>query len=62
MEHYRARAGMPYQVRTGGHRVRIVMGQDQHQIEVGRWHHWLGLLGLIYIVLGTVYQIIANWV
>jgi hypothetical protein len=56
------RYGMPYQLRTGGHRVRSVLGLDQDQIRLESRYDRLGWLGLVCIVLGTVCQIIASLV
>jgi hypothetical protein len=56
------RYGMPYQLRTGGHRVRSVLGLDQDQIRLESRYDQLGWLGLVCIVLATVCQIIASLV
>ena len=56
------RYGMPYQLRTGGHRVRSVLGLDQDQIRLESRYDRLGWLGLVCIVLGTSCQIIASLV
>jgi len=56
------RYGMPYQLRTGGHRVRSVLGLDQDQIRLESRYDRLGWLGLVCILLGTVSQIIASLV
>jgi len=56
------RYGMPYQLRTGGHRVRSVLGPDQDQIRLESRYDRLSWLGLVCIVLGTVCQIIASLV
>jgi hypothetical protein len=55
------RYGMSYLVRTGGYPIRIVMGPDPELINMERWHDRLALLGLIYVGIGTFYQVIANW-
>ena len=59
------RYGMPYQVRTGGMKlIQFEVGNspDQKQIKRERRYDLLGWVGLICIVVGTVCQIIANWV
>jgi hypothetical protein len=59
------RYGMPYQVRTGGVRlIQFEVGNppDQKQIKLERRYDLLGWVGLICIVVGTVCQIITNWV
>jgi hypothetical protein len=54
--------GMPYQVRTGGViQFEADNPRDQNQIELERWYDRLGWVGLVYVVIGTCYQIIANW-
>jgi hypothetical protein len=55
------RYGMSYQVRTGGYPIRIVMGPDPELINMERCHDRLALLGFVYVVMGTFYQVIANW-
>jgi hypothetical protein len=53
---------MPYQVRTGGViQFEADNPRDQNQIELERWYDRLGWVGLVYVVIGTCYQIIANW-
>ena len=54
------RYGMPYQVRTGGYRTRIIAGQDQDRIRLERRYDRFGWVGVACIVAGTVCQIIAN--
>ena len=56
------RYGMPYQLRTGGHRLRSVLDLDQDQIRLESRYDRLGWLGLVCIVLGTVCRIIASLV
>lgn len=53
------RYGMPYRVRTGGEVAYIASGQpDQREVKAERRYNLLGTLGLFFIVLGTVAQII----
>ena len=57
------RYGMPYQTRTGGNQVRWLSGRpDPNQIRMERRYDRLGWVGLVCIVVGTVCQIIANFV
>ena len=53
---------MPYQVRRGGASYLLLEGVDQQQVKLERRYDRLGWLGLIFIVVATVCQIIANWV
>jgi len=54
--------GMPYQTRTGGViQFEADNPRDQNQIELERWYDRLGWLGLVYVALGTFYQVAANW-
>ena len=54
--------GMPYQVRTGGViQFEADNPRDQNQIELERWYDRFGWVGLVYVVLGTLFQVAANW-
>jgi hypothetical protein len=55
------RFGVAFQIRTGGHPV-LTIEWNQELAEQERRYMWLGALGLAFIVVGTVCQIIANWV
>jgi len=53
---------MSFQVRTGGWPQWVDDNPpNQDQIELERHYDWLALLGFIYVVLGTFYQVAANW-
>ncbi len=54
------RYGMPYRVRTGGTRARILQGMDEAATRAERRYNVLGWLGVALIVLGTISQIKAN--
>jgi hypothetical protein len=54
--------GMPYQVRTGGViQFEADNPRDQNQIELERSYDRFGWFGLTYVVLGTLFQVAANW-
>ena len=54
--------GMPYQVRTGGViQFEADNPRDQNQIELERSYDRFGWVGLVYVVLGTLFQVAANW-
>lgn len=55
------RYGMPYQVRRGGASYLVLEGVDQQQIKLERRYDRFAWLGLIFIVVATVCQIVANW-
>ena len=56
------RYGMSFQVRTGGWPQWVDDNPpDQDQIELERGYDRLSLLGFVYVVLGTFYQVAANW-
>jgi hypothetical protein len=56
------RYGMSFTVRTGGViQFEADNPRDQNQIELERWYDRLALLGLVYVMLGTLFQVIANW-
>ena len=54
--------GMPYQVRTGGViQFEADNPRDRNQIELERSYDRFGWVGLVYVVLGTLFQVAANW-
>ena len=56
------RYGMSFQVRTGGWPQWVDDNPpDQDQIELERGYDRPALLGFVYVVLGTFYQVAANW-
>jgi hypothetical protein len=53
---------MPYQTRTGGWPQWVDDNPpDQDQTKLERRYDLLGLLGLVFIVVGTLFQLVANW-
>ena len=56
------RYGMPYRTRTGGSGFLMVEQKDSAAISLEEQHDFLGYVGLCLIILGTVLQIVANWV
>ena len=56
------RYGISFQVRTGGWPQWVDDNPpNQDQIELERGYDRLALLGFVYVVLGTFYQVAANW-
>jgi drug/metabolite transporter (DMT)-like permease len=53
------RYGMPYQLRTGGQPIRVVISHDPRAATLERRYDMLGWLGLFLIVLGTICQIVG---
>jgi hypothetical protein len=56
------RYGIAFQVHTGGHFVLVDDRRDPAQFKHERRCLWLSSFGLAFVVVGTVCQIIANWV
>jgi hypothetical protein len=53
---------MPYQTRTGGWPQWVDDNPpNQDQIELERRYDRLAWVGLIYVMLGTLFQVAANW-
>ena len=50
---------MPFRVPTGGYSFLITETPDQKELAAERLYWWLGLLGLVLIVVGTAAQIAA---
>jgi hypothetical protein len=53
------RYGMPYRVRTQGYTARVIMPPDEGAKALEVWWGNLGLLGLLSIGTGTVFQVIG---
>ena len=54
------RYGMPYRVRTGGATNIIARGVDANEIKAEKFYARLGWIGLVLLVVGTLFQIVAN--
>lgn len=54
------RYGMPYQVRTGGAIYLVAEQPDEKEKALERRYDVLGWIGLILVILGTLFQIAAN--
>jgi hypothetical protein len=54
------RYGMPYRVRTGGVNYIITEQIDESELKTDRWYEFLGWVGLVMAVGGTLCQIAAN--
>jgi hypothetical protein len=51
---------MPYRVRTRGATNIIARGVDENEIKAEKFYARLGWIGLVLLVVGTLFQIIAN--
>jgi hypothetical protein len=54
--------GMPYRVRTGGASGLLLNEIDQQAIREERRYDVLGWIGLVLVLIGTAFQIVANLV
>jgi hypothetical protein len=55
------RYGMPFHIPTGGANTLLLEGTDQAAVALEHKYMLLGYVGLAFLVLGTVLQIIATW-
>jgi hypothetical protein len=55
------RYGMPYRVRTGGQPIRVVISHDQQPAALEKRYDKLGKLGLLLVIVGTVFQIVGSY-
>lgn len=51
--------GMPFRVRTGGAIAYVAEQEDEKAKRAERWYDVLGWIGLILVVIGTLFQIAA---
>jgi len=55
------RYGMPYRVETGGAIHRVVSQVDEKAKAAESIYRWLGWIGVLLILVGTVLQIVGAW-
>ncbi|MBZ9885630.1 hypothetical protein LB535_25140 [Mesorhizobium sp. CA10] len=54
------RYGMPYKVRSGGFDTIVIEQTNKEEVIRERRYDFLGICGLVLIILGTALQIVAN--
>jgi len=56
------RYGMPFHVPTGGTVTVAIDATDQAEVALERKYMCLGYVGLAFLVLGTLSQLVATWI